>query len=875
KTLTIAITISQPHEPDKPYTKPEKVEKSGKIAEDGTFSLEPLDGGIVSIEARTDEYMPIKSRQLRFQSGKYVIPLRFVLAGTIKGVVVDAGNKDALVPDAEVYVGNNHATTDEKGCFEIKGLSPVSHHVYVLKWQMMQETEPQTIDVASGKTTEVKIRMVRRKGFKCRLLKPDGKPLASTRVVIEMEASRDDRTYSRSFGEERWRGTQPATDADGYLLFEEIESGHVTLKIYVAKYKPVETEEHEAKPGESWEIKEPIKLDSGLELEVVVRDTAGKPVPSAKVITRAVKDGHKHYMMSQIFTDVDDNAELAEAILPPPPPVKEPVPGEEPVHPQEKKPNLPGMADTDEKGVAKAAGLPEGDVAVIAVKPGYIVSEQKIVTLKKGETKKIEITLEKEATAKVKIIDADTKQPVPRAYTCAYTERDFGEQPVIDVESVSNFRPVREDGPATWTIRGIRAGKVTISASADGYHDGTFDTEFKPGEKKQITIEMKKFRDGALAGTIRPAATMPMSGIFCALLSRSDVSVRYDYGEMPIVLRLDRKGRFNVPNIREGRWDITVLGMDNRPLVEKDFEIEPDKKTDIALQLQALGTLDIELVDHEGKPLAGAQLGLTGPGSTAPFLATSSTKFFYLEWGNIFVTTDEEGKCKFESLLPGVYRLSKISPLPQHMGIFLIPLMWKVTIKADKTEKVKFRVPKTTTIEGTLTARHDRLCTVSVFRQAATFLEMFIMPVAIQRNVKPGAKFKVEGVPPGKLVIVAVTKGDMLVSSYTMEIEVKEGVPVKGIELKFPEKTQKISGKLKDYKGKPSPAPDGIIIFYGPALASAKVNPDGTFELEMPPGKYKVHRIHIRDVKSGEQPAPKPIEITIEEGKDLTGIEVP
>jgi len=872
KTLTINITSTIPYNPDRPYTEPEKVEKSGKIAENGTFSLEPFHGKDVTISAKIEGLVPIMSNQLRFQGGKYVIPLRFVLASTIKGVVVDADNKDVPVPDALVTVaiiagGVNQAITDEKGRFEIKGIPPGSHQVSVRKEQMEQETRLQTINVASGKTSEVKIRMVRRdetgkgKSFKCKMLTPDGKPLANTQVFIDTEIRQGNTTYPLRYGGQP-KGKIPTTDAEGNLSLDRFEqSGLVTMKIYVRGYKPVELEEHEVKPGESWEIKEPIKLDKGLEIEVVVKDAAGKPVADAKVITRAVEDGSMHYSRYELFGHDDPRRAM--------PPWASPM--------QEKLANPPGV--TDDKGTAKADGLPEGDIAVVAVKDGYVVSGQKTVTLKKGEVAKIEITLEKEATADVKIIDADTEEPVPGAHARVVGKSEGGRVIHVDMSERTYAKP--GSGQPIQKIRNIPAGKVTISASAsaaEGYHESTVEEEFKPGESKSITIKMKPLRDGTLAGTIKPAASMPMSEVFCALLYRSGYPLRFGYGGTPIVLRLDKKGRFRMPKIQEGEWGITVLDMNDRPIIlQKDFKVEPGKTTEVTLQLQALGSLEIELVDHEGKPLAGAQPDLIGFGSPAHFMPTQLKKFFYLEWGSGFVTTDEEGKCKFENLLPGVYRLFKRRPSSQYLVMMVqVPLMGKVTVKADKTEKVKFRVPKTTSIEGTLTARHDRLCNVIVFRQAATFLGMFIMPVGRKDGVKPGEKFKVEGIPPGKYIIAATARGDdMIVSTYTTEIEVKEGVPVKGIELKFPEKTQKISGKLKDYKGKPSPALDEVIIFYGPALAGAKINPDGTFETQAPPGEYKVYRINIYNVMKGEQPAPKPIEITIEEGKDLTGVEIP
>ncbi len=864
QTLFISIKISRPRDPDEPYTEPGGIEKSGKIAEDGTFSLEPFDGEVVEITAEIEGFAPIRSRELKFQGGKYVIPLRFVLAGTIKGVVVDAGNKDAPLPDANVTIGENHTTTDEKGRFEIKGVPPGSHQVYVWKEQMEQETRPQAIDVASGKTSEVKVRMVRKdeagpcEGFKCKLLKPDGKPLANTRVVVEMEVRSDDTTYHRSFGEERW-GTLPVTDTDGCLLFGEIENGQVTLKICVAGYKPVEIGEHEVKPGESWEIKEPIKLDRGLEIEVVVRDAAGKPIPDAKVITRAVEDGYKYYRKSQMFADEDDNAELPEA-----------APSEEPVPPQEKKPNLPGITDTNDEGVAKVTGLPGGDIAVVAVKNGYVVSGQKTVTLKKGETKKIEITLEKEATAEVRIIDADTKQPVLRARVSV--ERDFSEQSVIGVESESYSRPGRRDESTTRKIRGIRAGKAAFSASARGYHNGTVEAEFKPGEKKQITVEMKKLRDGALAGTIKPAPTVPMSEIFCALLycSEPDSGYGYGYGETPIVLRLDRKGRFNVPNVQEGRWGIIVLGMNDRPIVKKDFEIKPDKTAELSLQLEALGTLEIELVDHEGKPVAGTELGLFQQGHFSYGFAGESHRFFRSDGLAEAVMTDENGRCRVEHLIPSVYLVSIRRAGPSLLGVGQI---WKTNIKADKTEKLKIRMAKTTTLEGTVLLKGNKQCSVIVFKRDASFLEIFLMPVAMLSKVTTGKKFTLKDIPPGKHTIMAVQMSDSFMSSYLKEIDVKEGVPVKGIELKFPEKAQKVYGRVISYKRKGRPE-EGVLLM-GPVMAGAELKPDGRFEAKAVPGKYKVFHLSLSKLMARDDSKIKPLEIEVEEGKDLTGVEIP
>ena len=134
-------------------------------------------------------------------------------------------------------------------------------------------------------------------------------------------------------------------------------------------------------------------------------------------------------------------------------------------------------------------------------------------------------------------------------------------------------------------------------------------------------------------------------------------------------------------------------------------------------------------------------------------------------------------------------------------------------------------------------------------------------------------EFTFNNVLPGKYKLIAL-KG----TNYGVikDIELKDGQSLSDIELALPDETRTLSGRIPNYM--PSNASSYLsydsIIAVGEYIAFGKIYADGTFKLTIPPGKYKLHRLGPHLVCNNTRDNVKPLEVVIEEGKDLEGIEL-
>jgi hypothetical protein len=83
------------------------------------------------------------------------------------------------------------------------------------------------------------------------------------------------------------------TGEDGSLALKLREAGKYQISISIVGCVPVNLGEFDLKEGETLEIKEPVKLDKGLAVDALVKDSAGKPVENAVVIAQPVARGKR------------------------------------------------------------------------------------------------------------------------------------------------------------------------------------------------------------------------------------------------------------------------------------------------------------------------------------------------------------------------------------------------------------------------------------------------------------------------------------------------------------------------------------------------------------------------------------------------------
>jgi hypothetical protein len=93
------------------------------------------------------------------------------------------------------------------------------------------------------------------------------------------------------------------------------------------------------------------------------------------------------------------------------------------------------------------------------------------------------------------------------------------------------------------------------------------------------------------------------------------------------------------------------------------------------------------------------------------------------------------------------------------------------------------------------------------------------------------------------------------------------------VEVETPKSYRRFSGKVLDYAMKEGER--SYVLLYGRCQAGAFIAPDGSFEGIAPPGKYKAYCVPSSRIGNGFKVKMNPVEIVIEEGKDLGGIEIP
>ncbi|MFH1550908.1 MAG: carboxypeptidase regulatory-like domain-containing protein [Planctomycetota bacterium] len=858
KKITVEIAI---HKYIGSYTGYEPVRTftwSGVIGEKGVIAVEPFEGEAVNFLAKVEGYVPIKSEARLFQGGRHHINLKFAGLGGVECLVVDPERNNAHVTGTKVSLDYEfHGKTDEKGLFTIKDVPPGNYRVSAYKGDWKSESK-KLVTVKPGKVTKTTLKLETVEpvhsncAIKCTILLPNGSPLANRNVTIETESTDDLPCSPDSFGGyERDSYHTLVTSDKGALSHWSIPAGRRRVIIKVPGYKAIRLEEHDFKAGETLEIKKPIILEEKMPFEVVVKDSSGNPVSDAKVVVHTTSEAPL----------IVDGWDLYG-------PQGYPG-GDGPPSPYEDMP----FFDTNAKGVASVSGFEGTDTAVIAVKRGYLVGKSRIVKLQKGAKTRLEFTLVKTASVDVTIIDAKTRKAIPEAWAYALDSHNF-----FDDADFIKIRGLERSRGSNAGIQ-IKPGRSHVGAYAEGYQRGRVMVNLKEGQKAAVTIALERAetRIGTLTGTIKPGKTTPLSKINYLLiypLERRYALPRKWYYMEAMVLRVKPDGTFKATGLPEGMWGIIVRGEGECILGRRFAKVSKDKTTEISLQLAPLGAMNITLLGQDGKPVANVDLAVTKRGATDGVFDRNVPGLFYYYFEDRYelpqLTTDSDGRCRLKNLAAGAYVIEQ-ALFPGEPNI--IGQAWNAVVEPGKTTEAKLQFAKTTRIEGRIVSPRNEPYNVILIPRKFEGPELLYGVTAELQGVRPGGKFTLYRVPPGKYHLIAALDSFVSFPSFSVPVEVKEGVPLRDVELKLPGDSQKFSGKIS-LRG---PCDHGIdvLLLVGNRVLGVEVRPDGTFEGSATPGKYKAYCMDYHMGIPLVKPGFKPVEIVIEKGKDLTGIRVP
>jgi hypothetical protein len=299
--------------------------------------------------------------------------------------------------------------------------------------------------------------------------------------------------------------------------------------------------------------------------------------------------------------------------------------------------------------------------------------------------------------------------------------------------------------------------------------------------------------------------------------------------------------------------------------------------TNIDAVLPPLGGLSGRLLDAQGKPLAGEIICFArlAPG----FGALEHLPAMFDGANEIF--TDAEGKFSVSALPEGRYVLG-LDGWRAPLGFQSPPVfnrfdaraaLWLADVTGGKDTTVELKKPETTTVSGKIKNTRAEM-KIELLAPAADLANSPRWPVAACVSADDGT-FSLENVPPGKYTLF-VTPQFKKYPTYpaagaAMQIEVKKGEPLKDIAVEMPLAFQAAKGRLKDFAGGAST----LLVLGEKYLVVAGAASDGSFTLNLPPGRYKISRIDDAVLSSEARLKAEPLEIVVEQGKNLSAIEIP
>ena len=242
---------------------------------------------------------------------------------------------------------------------------------------------------------------------------------------------------------------------------------------------------------------------------------------------------------------------------------------------------------TDDEGNYKLPSLEQGDYTFSVYSSGYELFEDKTVSIKESEEKKVNFTLTPHYDYIIsgKVYKSDGKTPVEGAELIAYNTED---------NMPDGFATSSEDG--SYTVKSLKPGTYNLLCISDG---ATFPI------KKDITVSEEKTTgidfiayDNFISGVIKDEQGNSIKD--------AKVSIQYiptkedikDYniffmkmmGQRPQEVKTDNSGRYKISSLTPGNYNIEIYSAELGRKMKEDIIINQDtKRTNLNF---ALGTTE-------------------------------------------------------------------------------------------------------------------------------------------------------------------------------------------------------------------------------------------------------------------------------------------
>lgn len=584
-----------------------------------------------------------------------------------------------------------------------------------------------------------------------------------------------------------------------------------------------------------------MKLDEGVAVKALVVDSTGAPIENAHIVAQTVARGSR----------------IMQHLAP------QEIPTDEPASESEW-----GMATTGKDGAVRLAGLDTGNTVFRAACPGYITSDEQIVTLKKNGNGPIKFVLPREASTTVWVKDAKTGEILSKGdnqfRASIWDPNHVGW--VLDMIDIGN-RYQNYD----LTVEHIPPGKQYIivqsmnaAASHDFvyYGDETFHNaayyvgDFRPGENKDITILVEKRAKGSIKGKLQGTKELPLQSVGCVILS--PLRSFENKASQGLVLTLKSDGNF-AAEVTPGDYSVCVRNIDNQIIGLTYIRVEKGKETTVALPLAVLpegGPVDVTVVDANGTPVTRCKVSLNQLKDNLHDVGMPA--LFGLTYSPLVAVTDAKGRCRFDKVLAGRIRV--------YAEIRRCWFSSEMDLAPGKPASARIEGPPpetapTTTIQGRIVPPPSSRCMVRLQPGDAIGWDVH------DTTANEDGTFTFDKVWAGKFKLIATTHDYR--KSFYENIEVKQGVSLKNVEVKFPTKFQKIAGRFTGYR---FTGYTDFLVLEGNWHGEIPLRPDGTFEGFAPAGKYAV-QLHRREYYEGS-PLLRTTEINIVEKDGMQNIEL-
>lgn len=222
---------------------------------------------------------------------------------------------------------------------------------------------------------------------------------------------------------------------------------------------------------------------------------------------------------------------------------------------------------------------------------------------------------------------------------------------------------VQTDNNGYAFLENLSQNKYRVVASAEGYADSSSIVEFKPDQEEvSATVTMKE-GTRILGRLLNGKDRKPVSNAIVFVRSMNKEKARGRGPIMvPTMIQSDKEGRFQSKALNPGTYQVNVSADGLQSLV-KTVTVSLDRKTEDLgdLVLEPLQSLEVTVLDREGKPLAGARVRVNQQ-SQGMRISRSSSKSEDGEEEDVDIaiggmdsekTTNEQGVVVLKSVAPG------------------------------------------------------------------------------------------------------------------------------------------------------------------------------------------------------------------------------